>query len=241
LNFNRLLEYCPSATGEVQVLIDGQWHLLRIDEKEVPIPSGPMICYVQTEGIDLGVGFALTLTKPVGGHSSQPAESRLTQRAVNRMQKLLRVPTPIALWYEVEVTNPENGQSGFYKAIIDTGSSRSTFPEAWKRLGVESGGHERTITQLGEAKVAAGVVKVRLVRKALEKGLDKHGDTIWDYEDLPTQLISSMKQQESEIIARLEGDVAVIGLNNLDAWGLQVHPVKGLVHCDDAKVKHEEL
>jgi len=57
LNYNRLLEYCPSATGEVQVVIDGQWRLLYIDDKEIPIPSGPMICYVITEGIDLGVGY----------------------------------------------------------------------------------------------------------------------------------------------------------------------------------------
>jgi len=159
---------------------------------------------------------------------------------VDRMQKLLGVPTPIALWYEVEVTNPENGKSEMYDAIIDTGSSRSVFPDAFERLGVESGGYERTITHLGEVKVAAGVVKVRLVHKALDKGMDKKGHKLFQYEDLPIQLISSMKNQEPEIIARLEGEVAVIGLNNLDAWGLQVHPVKGLIYCDETKEKHKE-
>jgi len=84
-------------------------------------------------------------------------------------------------------------------------------------------------------------VKVRLLRRAFDDGVDEHGMTKWMFVDLPQHLIRAMKHQEPEIIAKLTGEVAVIGLNNLDAWGLEVHPTKGLVYCDDTKIVHDDL
>jgi len=228
MNFARLTDVCTAATGEVMVLVDGRWQLQRIGEDDVQMPAGPMICFVHTDGVDLGRGYA----NPTS-HGTTQQYSNPTQAAVNRMKGLLHTPTPIAHWYEVEVTNPANGKTGRYVALADSGSSRSAYPAAWGRLGVETGGFENTITHLGESKVPCGVVKARLLRRAFDNGVDEHGIQKWKFVDLPRQLISAMRQQDPEVISKLAGEVAVIGLNNLDAWGLEVHPMKGLVHCGD--------
>ena len=67
-----------------------------------------------------------------------------------------------------------------------------------------------------------------MLQRAYEDGFDEVGQRKWRYEDLPPDLQFTEETENPMVVAKLQGDVAHIGLNTLIAWNVVVHPRDGL-------------
>jgi hypothetical protein len=113
---------CPQATGEIRVVADGKWVLKSIGpDSTVSVPSGPMLCYIEPGGINLGHGYAMSSSS--AGHRTTPPP--ITGQGVESIKYTPDLGIPMAHFYEVEVTNILNGKSGRFVALADSGSSRA--------------------------------------------------------------------------------------------------------------------
>lgn len=130
-----------------------------------------------------------------------------------------------------------NGESNNVVALIDTGSTRSCFPDCMRNLGVLPGGFESTKVLNGaRVRVVCGVVALRPLRVATQK----ESDAPWVFTPL-TDVAPSFSGTVGQTsiagvasvhqIVKLEGTVATIGLNTLAAWGVCVNPRLGMVRC----------
>ena len=139
---------------------------------------------------------------------------------------------PAEIWYEVEVTNPENGKTALYTALIDTGVAYSAFPSAEKRLGALPGGFTHTATHGGFVHGLLGVLGIRLVRRA-HRDLSHDDPFTWSYGVLHSEQPFAPASVQ-EIAAKLDAPFALIGLSTIAAWGMQLHPTHGLIPpCDE--------
>jgi len=67
---------------------------------------------------------------------------------------------------------------------------------------------------------------MRLEARIFPDGLDERGNAKWRREALPDELA---KLGSVEIVAKLQCDVAHLGMNSLIAWGVGVDSVHGLI------------
>lgn len=141
------------------------------------------------------------------------------------------------IWYEVEVTNPWDRSTARYTALVDTGATYSVFPDAELRLGAKPGAAARTSTHIGESVTFAGVLCIQLLRRAHRISSSDPDPFMWTYDavlpvsaaTVSAELCSARGGNNPEVIAKLDGNFAVIGLNSIAALGLQLHSRDGLV------------
>lgn len=146
---------------------------------------------------------------------------------------------PAEIWYEVEVTNPWSGLTARYAALVDTGATYSTFPDAELRLGARPGAAARTSMHNGEFVTLTGVLCLRLLHRAHRIPSSSPGSDpfVWTYDaDLAASTFAARPGlcvakggNNPGVIAKLEGNFALIGLNSIAALVLQLHPLDGLV------------
>ncbi len=85
------------------------------------------------------------------------------------------------------------------------------------------------ITIFYSSRVKCGIVRMALVSRAFPDGTDDIGNPKFRYEPVPQALTDKITQPDPLTVAKLQGNVPVIGLNTLRAWNVAVHPVDGLV------------
>lgn len=138
------------------------------------------------------------------------------------------------IWYEVEVTNPDNGKTALYTALVSTGAVYSAFPSAAKRLGALAGGYTHAITHGGVVLSQLGVLGIRLLRRA-HRDVDHDDPFTWSYDaQTSTSEQPSASAAVTEIAAKLDAPFAFIGLSTIAARGMQLHPIRGLIPpCDE--------
>ena len=137
------------------------------------------------------------------------------------------------IWYEVEVTNPADGKSALYTALVDTGAVYSAFPSAAIRLGALPGGYTHAVTHGGLVKGQLGVLGIRLLRRAHRDF--GHDDPFTFSYDTVSSTSEPFTAAVHEIPAKLDAPFALIGLSTIAAWGLQLHPTRGLIPPCDAR------
>lgn len=82
---------------------------------------------------------------------------------------------------------------------------------------------------------------MELQARAYEDGLDELGNPKWRFEPLPSELKQSLHQLNPTVIAKLQGDLPVIGLNTLIAWNICVNPAHGLITCLPSQPEKTDL
>ena len=146
---------------------------------------------------------------------------------------------PVEIWYEVEVTNPTNGRSARYTALVDTGATYSVFPAAARRLGATAGGYTVTATHGGDFVGILSVLKVCLLRRAWRdpRAAASAKPFVWVYDSAPVGGVTCAAHAAStaspllnpEVVVKLDGNFAIIGLNTIAALRMRVHPIDGRV------------
>ncbi len=240
LDMNRLVELCPTATGEVFFVLDyHKWTSADVMKSAIEVPGGPLLCTI-TQHIDIGSAFALTKRGSTSLLSLPEVvkDPPVTQLGLDFLKAALRdklLPDLlVAHHYQVEVINPADGRSAKYIAIIDTSATSSAFPNLYDRIGVHAGGSMHVITHTTEVKVMVGAVKLRVLRKAYPDGLDEEtGSAKYRFENLPENLRQSISDSPLVVAQMSTINVPVIGLDTLMALNVKVDPQKGLIQCEE--------
>lgn len=235
LDLEDLRDICPGATGDVVLPSGERWTTISIGSSTV-IPRGPVLCYVldYVRGVDCGVYYMLSHVEGASAPVPSPSPVPVFDKEV--AHRLSNKAVPPMLRYYVEVRNTVTNQSLEIVALFASGIGYSSFPGAEAR-GVAAMGTVVVSTLAGPHVSSWGVVGTRLLSRAVVGPLQRLASggayETWIRSELPTELQSvAAHRYGGPARALLSGDVSVIGMNNIAAWGLCVHPTRGLVHCN---------